>query len=365
MSYLLLVSFSEIASYAGYVLLAVLILLLMITVHELGHYAAGKILRFGIEEFAIGFGPAVFKRKKKSGEVFSIRALPLGGFCAFKGEDKEDPDPETFNAKEPWKRIIVLVSGAFMNYILALLIIVTMFGFYGQPAYVTSVLTDDSGYTQEVSFMQNDIILSANGKNVYLITDVMSSIEGKTAGEDVEFVVRRKGKDVKTTVRLREDAVFENVEDYRPLYAALGIDYDNAGIRTTFVKFGFFQVIGRSFEYSFKLAGTVFTVLGQLLTGRLGVSSLGGTVTMITTTAQAVQTGGFRYLLNIASFIGVNLAVFNLLPIPALDGARVLFTLIEWIRKKPVNRKVEAVIHTVGLVALLLFSVIVDLQRCF
>ncbi len=114
-----------------------------------------------------------------------------------------------------------------------------------------------------------------------------------------------------------------------------------------------------------RLAGTVFTVLHQLLTGKLGIGSLGGTITTISVAANVIKTGKFWGFLNIASFIGVNLAVFNLLPIPALDGSRALFAVIEWIRGKPLNRKVEGIIHTVGFIAILLFAVFVDLQRCF
>ena len=116
---------------------------------------------------------------------------------------------------------------------------------------------------------------------------------------------------------------------------------------------------------SFKLAGTIFTVLGQLLTGKLGFSAMGGTVTTITMTATAIQTGGFWYVLYMSSFIGVNLAVFNLLPFPALDGSRAVFTTIEWIRKKPIKRKVEGIIHAVGFVLLIVIAVLADLQRCF
>ena len=127
MNFLLLTSFGEVMSYIGYILLAVLVLLVMITVHELGHYIAGKIFGFGIQEFAIGFGPKIYKKEKKNGEIFSVRLFPLGGFCSFKGEDEKGEDPEDFNNKKPWQRLIVLVSGAFMNYLLALLIIIFTF----------------------------------------------------------------------------------------------------------------------------------------------------------------------------------------------------------------------------------------------
>lgn len=363
--------------YIGYILLAILVLLIMITVHEFGHYIAGKIFGFGIEEFAIGFGPKIFKKKNKTtGELFSIRLLPIGGFCAFKGEDSDDDDPSAFNNKKPWQRIIVLISGAFMNYLLALLIIIIMFFSYGQTMLMTYKVepTSDPLYTIENSFCDRDIIIKANGKNVYLTTDLMSAVSGKEAGETVSFVVRRGGEYKTLDILLRENTDFKNVEHMEKLFSALGIYMEvdgesgaitSSGLYNTSVKFGFFQTIGKSFEYSFKLAGSIFTVLGQLLTGALGIGSLGGTVTTISVTANAIRVGGIRNLLNIASFIGVNLAVFNLLPVPALDGSRVVFTAIEWIRKKPLNRKVEAIIHTVGLVLILCFAVFIDLQQCF
>ena len=373
MDFLFLASFSEIMSYVGYILLAVLILMIMITVHEFGHYIAGKIFHFGIEEFAIGFGPKLFSRRNKSGELFSIRALPLGGFCGFKSEDEDNDDPDAFNNKKPWQRIIVLVSGALMNYVLSVIVIMLMFGIYGQSTLMTYKITPTTEYASEYCLADKDILLSANGKSAYMTSDIMKNIGGKEKGDTVEFLVRRGGEDVVVNVKLRTDTHFKNLEDVQKLYDALGIAYQldeegnvgNVALYSTGVKFGFFKTIGKAFEYSFVLASTVFTVLGQLITGALGISSMGGTVTTVAVTANAIKLGGVRYFLNMTSFIGVNLALFNLLPIPALDGSKVVFTGIEWIRKKPISRRIENLIHTIGFALLLLFAVFVDLQQCF
>lgn len=374
MNYLFLASFNEIAQYALYILLAVLVLLVMITIHEFGHFITGKIFGFGIEEFSIGFGPKIFGKTKKNGEKFSIRLIPLGGFCAFKGEDADDEDPSAFNNKKPWQRIIVLVSGAFMNYVLALVAIIMMFGIYGSSALMV-YKTDDNvvGPATSASFYNKDVIITVEGKDVYLVTDVMNALSGKKSGEAVLFGLYRNGKFCDEYITLKADADFKNLEDAETLCRVLGVYYEKeadsdkieTGFRTTGIKFGFFKTIGRSFQYSFKLGGTVFTVFRQLFTGSLGIGSLGGTVTTIGVTANAIKTGGFWSLLNISAFIGVNLAVFNLLPFPALDGSRAVFVIIEWIRKKPLNRRVEGIIHTVGFLLIILFAVFVDLQRCF
>ena len=389
----------------GGVVLAIVILLVMVTVHEFGHYVAGKILNFKINEFSVGFGPAIFKkRSKKTGELFALRVVPLGGYCAFDGEDEiettdnkkeksqetaevfedmtatvervetverteevkpreqadEYPEPKgvRFNDQAPWKRIIVLVAGATMNYLLALLLIILTFATLGQPMY--KIAEPREGKTMSAVYEVGDIIESIDGEKVYMITDYMDAISGKKQGESVTVTVIRGETRVNLSVTLEQDAEFVNMSDTGALLGALGLD----GLYTVTVKHGFFDTIGRSFAYSWKIGGTVLRSLGELLTGKLGLDSMGGPVTTITVTAQAASSSMLQFL-NISALIGVNLAVFNLLPVPALDGSKVVFCLIEWIRKKPINRNVEAIIHLVGIIALFAFAILVDILQLF
>ncbi len=371
-----LLSVQSVLSAIGSVALAILILLAMITVHEFGHYIAGKILKFKINEFAIGFGPKLFKRKsKKTGELFSVRLLPLGGFCAFEGEDgvNGEESVNAFTKKAPWKRILVLVAGAFLNYLLALLlIIVSMFAF-GQPVYkvgsVAQVEPPEQAIYSEYSLEEGDLLLKVNGKRIYLITDMMSALKDKVTGDKISVTVSRGGEERVQEVILRADCNFESSEEVSKVWHALGLGtvVKDDGVKYWDVsaesyRFGFFETLGNSFMYSFKIAGTIFKVLGELLTGHIGLSSMGGPVTTIKLTSQlAVQSA--QSFFEIAAYIGVNLAVFNLLPIPALDGSKVIFCLIEWIFRKPVPRKIEAVIHSVGFVLILAFAVIVDILQ--
>ena len=422
-----LLLFSSFMGRIGGILLAVVVLLAMITVHEFGHYIVGRVLGFKINEFSIGFGPAIFKkRSKKTGRLFAIRIVPLGGYCAFDGEDEfedeeekkqaeeppfpecenttysvgdvaakteqeeiseetlsqkeeilskqeEYPEPEgkRFNEQAPWKRILVLIAGATMNYLLALVLIIVMFSCFGRPMYSvikekpelepTATQTETTYLEAESDGLQTgDIILKINGKNVYLITDYMKHLDGKKAGDVVTITVLTGGKEVDRKVVLQKDANFKNMSDTNTLLYAI----DVYGLSYAPLEEGFFQTIGHSFAYSFKLGGTILRSLGELLTGKLGIETMGGPVTTIKVTAEVAMSGVASFL-NIAALIGVNLAVFNLLPIPALDGCKVIFCLIEWIRKKPVNRKVEAMIHFVGIIFLFGFAILVDLLQLF
>lgn len=412
----------------GSVLLAILILLAMITVHEFGHYIVGKLLNFRINEFSVGFGPALFKHKnKKTGELFSVRLIPLGGYCAFDGEDgiaaeegnseapaeapeeafEEFREPQTaafeeemkdglpeaerliqassttlrptgepFTKRPPWARILVLVAGAFMNYIFAVVLILIEFFACGQTLIAVYEVAPAEGEYAAYALADEDIILEADGRGVYLTTDLLAALHGKNKGDMVEFTVSRvterteegravRREEMTVTVMLRADVGDASSADTALLWQAIGAAQDEEGnymMANAVMKFGFFETIGRSFTYSFKIAGSIFRVLGELLTGRLGLDAFGGPITTISMTAQ-VAAQGLRYFLEIAGYIGVNLAVFNLLPIPALDGSKVVFTAIEWIRGKPIPRKIEAVIHAVGFVLILGFALLVDILQ--
>lgn len=436
-----LLSFASVMKTVGGVALAIVILLAMVTIHEFGHYVAGKILGFKINEFAVGFGPAIFKkRSKKTGVLFALRVIPLGGYCAFDGEDYDEEDekkerektdeeeepfeemqaekaqnPENeggmsetnesssvnqrenndeekegkddeypqpqgarFNDQAPWKRIIVLIAGATMNYLLALVLIVLMFAFAGRPAYAITKGEIPEGaaensvavQTYNTGLQTGDVVLKIDGKTLYTAIDWLDALDGKKKGETVDVLVVRDGEKQIVPVTLAEDAAVKNMSDNSAIFFALGIaareEVDGkmqltrgGALEAESVRDGFFQTIGHSFVYSFKLGGSVLRSLGELLTGKLGISAMGGPVTTISVTAEAASSG-FASFMNIAALIGVNLAVFNLLPVPALDGCKVIFCAIEWIRKKPINRKVETIINLAGLIFLFGFAILVD-----
>ena len=184
----------------------------------------------------------------------------------------------------------------------------------------------------------------------------------------VDVSVVRGGERAEAQVMLRADCDFENSSQISLAFRALGVGtYTNDDgafydLSSVSCKFGFWESLGRSFMYSFKIAGSIFTVLGELLTGNLSLSAVGGPITTIRLTSE-IASQGVQSFLEIAAYIGVNLAVFNLLPIPALDGSKVVFCLIEWIFKKPVPRKVEAVIHVIGFALILGFAVLVDVLQ--
>ncbi|NLZ25085.1 MAG: PDZ domain-containing protein, partial [Clostridiales bacterium] len=321
---------AEVFTYIGYVIIAILALMVMIVIHELGHYLAGKALGFKIDEFAIGFGPPIFKKKLKSGEQFSIRPFPIGGYCAFAGEDEDNPDPKAFNNQKPWKRLIVLFSGAFFNFISAIIFIAIFFSAVGQ---VLPQITDVKPYADgsQNAFMPGDVILSINGRqvNVLLAEDIENAFS--KVGDNAIFKVLRDGKKVKVNVYKYEHGIFEagdviigiNGKQFKENEYIL-VDTDLSTLNSyedgttitftikrgesilnatgtkkgeskwTFFGFGvtrnitvqkldFFTALGRSFGFSFFVVFKILASLGALITGKMSLSGAGGTITVVKT----------------------------------------------------------------------------------
>lgn len=352
---MILATAAEVFTYIGYVLAALLCLMLMIVIHEFGHFLAGKLLGFKIEEFGIGFGPKIFKKRFKSGMLFSIRPLPLGGFCQFEGEDEEgNESPTAFNNQKPWKRIIVLVSGALFNFVSGIIIISIFFMAYGQvlPKIVDVYETAPSATIDNLK--EGDVILGINGKQVnILLQNDFSELLAKQDGE-VTFRVMHVDGTVEDFVLVRGDYSYVNDDGETVETTGFGFSMGFAA-----VKLSFGRAIGRSFGFAFYIVYSVLAILGKLITGQLGMSAVGGTVTTIKAMADSAS-AGFSSLLYLVCIISANLAVMNLLPLPALDGGRIVFVLIEWIFRRPVPRKVEAIIHTVGLLLLFGFAIFAD-----
>lgn len=422
-----------------YILLALVVLLVLITVHEFGHYCAGKIFGFKINEFSIGFGPAIFKRKKKNGEIFAIRLLPLGGYCAFEGEDEAGNEmPGAFNTMPAWKRLIVLLSGVFFNFLFGVLtaVIYLLVAGYAMPV-ITSSKQQANGF--ETGLRQHDIVMKVNGKSIEAYRSFTSMVDKIAAGEDFTVTVNRDGEiiDVVTKKQTYSDYYYvaqpyyfegklfleslgedgkrqpKDMDEFLNEVILLSNDNDRTELKNYFSKFyksddisnsetysaedvegflkkdsgvlvyvksstgigvtmansaqgkyGFFEAMGKAWPFCFYLCGTILSAFGGLFTGAIPVSETGGTITAISQIAQISQQG-LLYFLLLLPLLAMNLAVFNILPIPALDGAKAVFVLIEMIFRKPVNRKVEAWIHTIGLFLLLGLVVILDINHFF
>ena len=347
-----------------YIVIAILILMLMITIHELGHYTAGKLLKFKINEFSIGFGKALFSKDLKSGEKFSIRLIPLGGYCAFEGEDADSEVKGAFNNQKCWKRLIVLFSGAFFNFLSAILfsIVLLMVVGNGTPyvASVNSTLAD--GVTENPNYaiiQEDDVILEVNGKRpTFLNGGITQLLAEYDVREKIELTIERDGE------VLAEPLIVEKYAYYE--YDDFGnkIEYGAIGFQSGLVKYNFGEALLKAVPFCGETAWECLVILGKLVIGQYGVSDIGGPITTVKAIAKASSIN-FTNILLLIPLIAVNLAVFNLLPIPALDGGRMVFVIIEWIRRKPINRNLENKIHTIALVILFTLVIIIDILQIF
>ncbi len=382
-----LLSFTSILKYTGYIIIAILVLLFMVLIHELGHYIAGKILKFKINEFSVGFGPKILQKKRKNGEVISLRAFPLGGYCAFEGETEEKKDnPEAFSNQKPWKRLIVLFSGAFFNFLSGIIFSFILLIASGYD--LVQVKTIDQTSINYNYLQKGDVIYGVENKKIdfvddeYFSTLISNYLQASYAdyqGEDITLEVNKFTEEsknyylVKTPItfnverdgeKVTVDGFVNTIYDENGEYAGWTMLSTNEEIASEFglktYRYGFFEALGEAIPFTFKWAWKVLVVFGQLITGQLSITSLGGPVTTVKMIANFTEQ---NMLLLLLPLIAVNLAVFNLLPIPALDGFQMIFVAIEWIRKKPVKQEIINIVNNVGLIVLFGFVIVVDILQ--
>ena len=378
-------------------IVSVVMFLVMVSLHEFGHFIVAKMLNFKVDEFSVGMGPAIFKKKK--GETqYSIRILPLGGYCKFEGEDEADnTDPRAFSNQKAWKRLLVLLAGGVFNIILGfvLFLVIVPSTSPARTNVIDTVVPHSN--IEQVGVQPNDNIIKINGKKINFYNDISLYTQNFKKDEQATVTVLRNGEKIDYSFMPTEQIV-------KTTYGENGVQVDSTinGYTTgQFVEYSDKMpkddsIVGQSETSTRYIIGftpktkdiTIFNVWGealnetefvvklvyqsfwQMITGKVGVDQMSGPVGIVSEVNNAVNSGSYSwlYVLNLVALLTINLGIFNLLPIPALDGGRILFVLIEMIRRKAIPPEKEGIVHAVGMLLLLAFIVFVsfhDIMRLF
>ncbi|MDE7365742.1 MAG: site-2 protease family protein, partial [Lachnospiraceae bacterium] len=347
----------------------ILVFGIIIMIHELGHFLMCKWTGIAVTEFSIGMGPCIFKTKRGDTQ-YSLRCLPIGGYCMMLGEDEEEcTDERAFSNKPIWSRIAVILGGPMFNFLLAFLASMLLIGLAGYLTGEINYVVEDSG-AEEAGIMEGDVITRLNGSRIYDFREVLIFMQFYASDEPVSVTFQRDG--VEQTVLVTPK--YNETAGMYQLGLSGGYHYENdMYIRTKANLFTNIKYSALELRYWIK---TTFVSLKYLITGRVGVSQVSGVVgvadMMNETMEEAKADGGlFSVILNVINFlilISANLGVMNLIPFPALDGGRLLFLLVELITRKPVPKDKEAFVHAVGFVILFIFMILVtfkDIRNLF
>ncbi len=332
---------------AVYVIIAIFIFGFLIFIHEGGHYLFARLFKVTVIEFAIGMGPKIISKKsKKTGIAYSLRLLPIGGFVSMAGEDEESDDENAFCNKSVWKRMIITVAGAATNIIAGILV---MSIFVATSAHLASTtvgkFTDNGEFSAATGIEVGDTITKVEGKRVYIYSQLYYEIARKGI-EPIDITVERNGETITF-----EDVRFPTETIKGTLFGTTGfIPYEREKTVGNIVKEAFFQ--------SVTTIKTIWESLYDLITGRYGIEAVSGPVGITEELVSAARSGA-RNLVYLAVVISMNVGFMNLLPIPALDGGRLLFEVIEAVIGKPVNRTVEGYIHLVGMILILILMALI------
>ena len=350
MKFITLISAGAVWGKVWPILVAILFFGLIIFFHELGHFTFAKLFKVQVNEFAMGMGPTLFKFTK--GETkYALRLFPIGGFVSMEGEDEESDNERAFCKKPAWQRFIIIAAGGVVNLIMGVILVAIMLS-----------QTNLIGLPQIHSFEENSVssqylqagdeIKKINGKNVYSEYD-LSFLMARDKDGVIDFVVERKGE------KLELNGVkFQTMtaEDGR---LTIIYDFIIRGVEPNFL-----NVAKNSVLESVSIGRMVWISLLDLVTGQYGLSELSGPIGTVTFIAEAAQTAtqqtDYSYLFTLLALIAINIGLFNLLPLPALDGGRLFFLAIEFVFRKPVPAKYEGWVHAIGMVLLLVLMAVIS-----
>lgn len=329
------------------IIFGLLFLSVLVCIHEYGHYIVGKKMGIGVLEFAIGFGPKIWGREK-NGTLYSIRCLPLGGYTAFEGEDDDSDSPTAMQNVNVYKRIATVLAGPFFNIVSAMIICAFLLFSQGEYDSTISYVAKDSN-AMSAGLMVGDVVTDVNGRS----TEFSMEVSGKL------YTLNNQGENAVVTVnRNGQDLTFEIPFDQN---GQIGVSMFNVK------KYGFVESITKSFRWGYAVAYDTFSSLKGLFNRTQPLEDMGGAIAIVDILGSSVRYGIYT-VLKIGVLISFSLGIMNLLPIPALDGGRLVFYVYEAIVGKPVNREFEGKVNLAGFVflfGLMITFVINDIMNIF
>ena len=341
------------------IIIAILVFGVIIAIHEFGHFFVAKSCGVKVNEFALGMGPKILSWGK--GETkYSLRLLPVGGYCSMEGEDDSSDDDRAFRKKKVWQRILIVSAGAIMNIFLGYILLIGITA--SQSTIITTQVAQfaENAVSEQTGLQVGDKIISVNGKKVYSDMDLSYQFQVDEDGI-FDMTVVRNGEKVNL-----EGVTFEKITENGE--SRLKIDFY---VEAAEKNIG--SVISYATGKTVSVARMTWMTLGDMLSGKYKINDLSGPVGIVGAIGDAVESGdsikeALQNVLSLAVFITINVGIFNLLPLPALDGGRLVFLIIEGIRRKPIKAEYEGMVHFVGLALLLLLVLVVsfnDIMKIF
>ncbi len=319
-------------------LASVLVFGSVIFIHELGHFLTAKFSGIQVNEFALGMGPTLFSRER-NGTKYALRLFPIGGFVSMEGEDEDSENPAAFTNAPVGNRILVTVAGAVMNLLLGFLVLVGVVCSQNLISTRTVLEFYDGATTQQTGLCEGDTIIAVNGRRCFTANDIVYEF-ARTQQGMADLTVLRDGS------RVQLNGVQFSTYEQNGMQQLI-IDFKVLGERKSVI-----GVLREAGLWTLSLGRMVVLSLTDLITGRIAVNNLSGPVGIVSAIKEATS-AGLQPLFMLLALITINLGIFNLLPVPALDGGRLVFLILEAIRRKPVNQKYEMLVHAAGFVLLI------------